>query len=34
MGLPWPRTAALRETPEFEALVVQVSHALRGALSR
>ena len=34
VGLPWPRTAALRETPEFEALVVQVSHALRGALSR
>jgi NitT/TauT family transport system ATP-binding protein len=32
--LPWPRTAALRETPEFEALVAQVSHALRGALTR
>ena len=34
VDLPWPRTAALRETPEFEALVAQVSHALRGAPSR
>ena len=28
VDLPWPRTAALRETPEFEALVAKVSHAL------
>jgi NitT/TauT family transport system ATP-binding protein len=34
VNLPWPRGAALRETPEFEALVAQVSHQLRGALSR
>jgi NitT/TauT family transport system ATP-binding protein len=33
VDLPWPRTAALRTTPEFEALVAQVSHELRGALS-
>lgn len=32
--LPWPRTAALREAPEFEALVTRVSHELRGAASR
>jgi NitT/TauT family transport system ATP-binding protein len=32
--LPWPRTGALRETPEFEAMVAQISHALRGAISR
>ena len=30
--LPLPRTAALRDTPEFEARVIQVSHALRAAL--
>jgi len=30
--LPLPRTAALRDTPEFEACVMQVSHALRAAL--
>jgi NitT/TauT family transport system ATP-binding protein len=30
--LPLPRTAALRDTPEFEARVMQVSHALRAAL--
>jgi NitT/TauT family transport system ATP-binding protein len=30
--LPFPRTAALRETPEFGALVAQVSHTLRGAM--
>jgi NitT/TauT family transport system ATP-binding protein len=30
--LPRPRTAALRDTPEFEARVMQVSHALRAAL--
>ena len=30
--LPTPRTAALRTTPEFDALVLQVSHALREAL--
>jgi NitT/TauT family transport system ATP-binding protein len=27
--LPWPRTAAMRETREFDAMVAQVSHALR-----
>jgi NitT/TauT family transport system ATP-binding protein len=32
VNLPWPRTAALRETLEFEALVAQVSHELRGAV--
>jgi NitT/TauT family transport system ATP-binding protein len=30
--LPLPRTAELRDTPEFEARVLQVSHALRAAL--
>ena len=30
--LPLPRTAALRDSPEFEARVLQVSHALRAAL--
>jgi NitT/TauT family transport system ATP-binding protein len=30
--LPMPRTVALRDTPEFEALVVEVSHTLREAL--
>ena len=30
--LPLPRTAALRDSPEFEARVMQVSHALRAAL--
>jgi len=34
VDLPWPRTAALRETLEFETLVAQVSHELRGALSQ
>jgi NitT/TauT family transport system ATP-binding protein len=34
VDLPWPRTAALRATPEFEALVAEVSRELRGALSR
>jgi NitT/TauT family transport system ATP-binding protein len=34
VDLPWPRTAALRETPEFEAHVARVSHELRGAVSR
>jgi NitT/TauT family transport system ATP-binding protein len=34
VNLPWPRTAALRETLEFEALVAQVSHELRGAVPR
>ncbi len=32
VNLPWPRTAALRETSEFEALVTQVSHELRRAV--
>ena len=31
VNLPHPRTAALRTTPEFEALVAKVSHNLRGA---
>ncbi len=30
--LPSPRVAALRDTPEFDARVTQVSHALRAAL--
>jgi NitT/TauT family transport system ATP-binding protein len=34
IDLPWPRTAALRDTPEFEARVMQVSHALRGVLAQ
>jgi NitT/TauT family transport system ATP-binding protein len=34
VDLPWPRTAALRETLEFEALVVKVSHELRGVVGR
>jgi NitT/TauT family transport system ATP-binding protein len=29
IDLPFPRTAALRETPEFGALVAKVSHTLR-----
>src|SRR5712671_1315340 len=32
--LPATRTADLRDTPEFEALVIQVSHALRTALTQ
>jgi NitT/TauT family transport system ATP-binding protein len=32
--LPFPRTAALRDTPEFEALVSCVSHELREALKQ
>ena len=32
IDLALPRTAALRDTPEFEARVLQVSHALRAAL--
>ena len=32
IDLPLPRTAALRDAPEFEAKVMQVSHALRAAL--
>jgi NitT/TauT family transport system ATP-binding protein len=32
--LPFPRTAVLRETPEFEALVGQVSHSLREVIAR
>jgi NitT/TauT family transport system ATP-binding protein len=32
IDLPLPRTAALRDTPKFEARVLQVSHALRAAL--
>jgi NitT/TauT family transport system ATP-binding protein len=34
VDLPWPRGAALRETPEFEALVAQVAQQLRGAVPR
>jgi NitT/TauT family transport system ATP-binding protein len=33
IGLPLPRTAALREAPEFAALVAQVSRTLRSALA-
>jgi NitT/TauT family transport system ATP-binding protein len=33
VGLPFPRTAVLRETPQFEALVGQVSHSLREAVA-
>ncbi len=32
IDLPFPRTAALRESPEFEALVARASHVLREAL--
>ena len=32
VDLPFPRTAALREGPEFEALVARASHVLREAL--
>jgi NitT/TauT family transport system ATP-binding protein len=32
--LPAPRTSAMRTTPEFEAIVGRVSHALRGTLSQ
>jgi NitT/TauT family transport system ATP-binding protein len=32
VDLPFPRTAALRESPEFEALVSRASHVLREAL--
>jgi NitT/TauT family transport system ATP-binding protein len=34
IDLPFPRTAGLRETPEFGALVAQVSHTLRGAMEQ
>jgi NitT/TauT family transport system ATP-binding protein len=33
VDLPAPRTADLRDTPEFDALAVRVSHALRAALA-
>jgi NitT/TauT family transport system ATP-binding protein len=33
IDLPQPRTSSLRTAPEFEALVAQVSHVLRGARS-
>jgi NitT/TauT family transport system ATP-binding protein len=29
-GLPWPRNAALRESPEFERQISRVAHMLRG----
>jgi NitT/TauT family transport system ATP-binding protein len=32
IDLPFPRTAELRETPRFGAMVAEVSHTLRGAL--
>jgi NitT/TauT family transport system ATP-binding protein len=32
IDLPFPRTAALRETAEFGALVAEVSHILRGTI--
>jgi len=31
--VPFPRTAALRSAPEFDALAAKVSHALRGAIA-
>ncbi len=34
VNLPFPRTAGLRDTPEFEALVSCMSHTLREALKR
>jgi NitT/TauT family transport system ATP-binding protein len=34
VDLPFPRTAELRERPEFEALVARASHILREALVR
>jgi NitT/TauT family transport system ATP-binding protein len=33
VDLPWPRTAALRVAPEFESLLIRVSHALRETLA-
>jgi NitT/TauT family transport system ATP-binding protein len=33
IDFPYPRTADLRETPQFGALVAQVSHSLRGAMA-
>jgi len=33
VDLPVPRAAALRDTPQFDALAVKVSHALRSALT-
>jgi NitT/TauT family transport system ATP-binding protein len=33
VNLPWPRTAELRASPEFELLVTRVSHTLREALT-
>ena len=33
VDLPSPRTAQLRELPEFEALVAQVTHVLRGVMA-
>jgi NitT/TauT family transport system ATP-binding protein len=33
VDLPLPRTAPLRDTPEFDALAARVSHALRSALA-
>lgn len=34
IDLPFPRTAPLRETPEFGALVAQLSHSLRTAAAQ
>jgi NitT/TauT family transport system ATP-binding protein len=33
VDLPTPRTASLRDTPEFDELAVKVAHALRSALT-
>jgi NitT/TauT family transport system ATP-binding protein len=33
VDLPWPRTAELRISPEFESLLIRVSHALRETLT-
>jgi NitT/TauT family transport system ATP-binding protein len=34
IDFPFPRTAALRETPQFGTLLARVSHTLRGALTQ
>ena len=34
VDLPFPRTAALRERPEFETLVAHASHVLREAFTQ
>jgi NitT/TauT family transport system ATP-binding protein len=34
VGFPFPRTTELRDTPAFDERVIEVSHALRGALTQ